>query len=518
MKVRDLFVRIGFDVDDKELKRLDKGIGQIKSSIKGLTVAIAAAGAGMLFFVREAGKLEQTEIAFTTMLGSAEKAKEVLSDLYAFAAKTPFKIPEVEENARTLLAMGIEVDKIIPTMKSLGDVAAGLSRPLWRVALNYGQVKTQAKLTGRELRDFNVLGIPIMEELVKVTGKSREELTKMVSQGKIDFPLVEEAFRRMSSEGGRFNNMMFKQSATLFGLWSNLIDFLVIYSRRVGKTLLPQAKKMVTFALDYLQANEKLIKLKAVEFFKNVAKAMEWVFKVAKGVVITIKSMADMFGGLEKAIKFAAIAMGILWGAQMLMGIGNILMVINKTIIAYSTLGKAALFASLKMLAMPLLVGIAVAALIIILEDIKGYFEGKDSVTGLILDAFEKKYPAAFEKTMIGLRALKQTFIDLGTLIAAVGAMIVGLGTFDWELIKVGAKEFGKIFAPAAEMTGIPTLTRGAGAVYNQARANVNANINVNVPPGTPPEEVGPRVQAGIKEAMDDMLRGTLLATESGIE
>jgi len=512
MKVRDLFVRIGFDVDDKELKRLDKGIGQLKSSIKGLTIAIAAAGAGMLFFVREAGKLEQTEIAFTTMLGSAEKAKEVLSDLYAFAAKTPFKIPEVEENAKTLLAMGIEVDKIIPTMKALGDVAAGLSRPLWRVALNFGQVKTQGKLTGRELRDFAVLGVPIMETLVEITGKNDEAISAMVSRGEIGFPIIEEAFRRMSSEGGKFNNMMAKQSKTLFGLWSNLIDFLIIYSRRIGKTLLPQSKKMVVFALEYLQANEKLIKLKAVEFFKNVAKAMEWVFRVAKGVVITIKSMADMFGGLEKAIKFAAIAMGILWGAQMLMGIGNIILALNKVVIAYSTLGKAALLAQLKMLAMPILVGIAVGALIILLQDIKGYFEGKDSVTGLILDAFEKKFPNAFKIT-------KDALESLGELIAGIALALKGILTFDAASIKVGLIEMAKQLPVVKAVTSVgigpeilPVGRAAAGVISNVI--TLSPNIRIDVPAWTPPEEIAPAITAAAKEVFYEELEHARRQTE----
>lgn len=518
MKIRDLFVRIGFDVDDKELKRLDKGIGQLKSSIKGLTVAFAAAGAGMLFFVREAGKLEQTEIAFTTMLGSAEKAKEVLSDLYAFAAKTPFKIPEVETNAKLLLGMGIEADNLIPTMKALGDVSAGLSVPLGRLALNYGQVKAQTKLTGRELRDFAIAGVPLLAELAKMMNIAEKEVAEMVSRGEIGFPIVEQAFKNMTSEGGKFNDLMIKQSKSLFGLWSNLLDFLIIYSRRVGKTLLPQAKSMVKFALDYLEANKKLIKTKAVEFFKNLARAMEWAFRVIRGMFITIKSMTDLFGGLERVIKAAAIAMAIFVGAQVLMGIGNIILALNEMIHTYAKLGRVALFTNLKMLAMPLLVGIAVAALLLILDDLKAYFEGRDSITGLILEAFEKKFPVAFEKTMAGLRVLKQTFLDIGNVIASIAAMIAGLATFDWELASIGAKEFGKTAAKLA-LGGLKYSPAGlavrGGSAAGQAISNmINAPVTITVPPGTPPEEVGPRIQAGFREAFSDILRGTFLATE----
>jgi hypothetical protein len=36
--------------------------------------------------------------------------------------------------------MGIATDDLIPTMKALGDVSAGLSVPMDRLALAYGQV------------------------------------------------------------------------------------------------------------------------------------------------------------------------------------------------------------------------------------------------------------------------------------------------------------------------------------------------------------------------------------------
>jgi hypothetical protein len=57
-----------------------------------------------------------------------------------FASKTPFELPDVRANAKQLLAMGIATDDLIPTMKALGDVSAGLSVPMDRLALAYGQV------------------------------------------------------------------------------------------------------------------------------------------------------------------------------------------------------------------------------------------------------------------------------------------------------------------------------------------------------------------------------------------
>ena len=77
------------------------------------------------------------------MLGSAEASEKLLAELSDFASKTPFELQGIRENAKQLLAMGVSTNELLPTLKSLGDVSAGLSVPLERLAINYGQVMTQ---------------------------------------------------------------------------------------------------------------------------------------------------------------------------------------------------------------------------------------------------------------------------------------------------------------------------------------------------------------------------------------
>lgn len=48
----------------------------------------------------------------------------MLQNLSDFAAKTPFELPEVRQNAKQLLAMGVSTENVIPTLKALGDVAS----------------------------------------------------------------------------------------------------------------------------------------------------------------------------------------------------------------------------------------------------------------------------------------------------------------------------------------------------------------------------------------------------------
>nr|WP_319268304.1 tape measure protein [uncultured Draconibacterium sp.] len=170
------------------------------------------------------GEFQQLEVAFETMLGSKEKADRLMAQVVDFAARTPFELGDVAGGAKQLLAYGTAAEDVLPTLKALGDVSAGLSVPIERLILNYGQVRTQLKLTGRELRDFQVAGIPIVSELAKNLDVSEKKIQGMVSAGEIGFKDVETAFLSMTEEGGRFNNLMDKQAKTITGLASNFAD------------------------------------------------------------------------------------------------------------------------------------------------------------------------------------------------------------------------------------------------------------------------------------------------------
>lgn len=195
--------------------------------------------------IQLADNYEQAKISFTTMLGSADKAESLLSKLSSFAKQTPFELTDVRENAKQLLAMGISADHIIPTMKALGDVSAGLGVPMERLALNYGQVITKGKLAGQELKDFTTAGVPLLDELSKNLGKSKTEIQDMISKGQISADMVTEAFKTMTSEGGRFADLMAKQSGTLSGMRSNFSDTLAGIGEKIWLFLLPWLKESV---------------------------------------------------------------------------------------------------------------------------------------------------------------------------------------------------------------------------------------------------------------------------------
>lgn len=170
-------------------------------------------------------QMEQATIAFETMLGSESKARKLVGEIQKLAANTPFETKELTDYAKQLIAMGIEGDKVIATMTHLGDIAAGVGRDkLPQLVLAYGEVSTATKLSGKELRQFNQAGVPLIEELAKQFGVAKEEISKMAREGEIKFKDVEKAIESLTTEGGKFAGLMQKQSLTTQGLLSTLKD------------------------------------------------------------------------------------------------------------------------------------------------------------------------------------------------------------------------------------------------------------------------------------------------------
>lgn len=205
-----------------------------------------ATGAGTLFTVQMAsqfskqiaqvrGEFQQLEVAFETMLQSKEKADALMAQVVDTAAKTPFDLQGVANGAKQLLAYGVASEEVNDTLIRLGDIAAGLSIPLNDLVYLYGTTMTQGRLFTQDLRQFQGRGIPLADELAKQFGVAKDAVGDLVTAGKVGFPEVQKAIIAMTSEGGKFNNLMAKQSQTITGQISNLEDAVSQMFNEIGK-------------------------------------------------------------------------------------------------------------------------------------------------------------------------------------------------------------------------------------------------------------------------------------------
>ena len=220
--IRQVSTNIQMEAEDMEQSILDfaqKGAMYIQAYLVGQGMT------GLLqSIVQVRGQFQQLEIAFGTMLGSEQKAKDLMDQMITTAAKTPFDLAGIAGGAKQLLAYGTAADKVNDTLVRLGNIAAGLSIPLNDIVYLYGTTMVQGRLYAQDVRQFTGRGIPLVKELAKMYGVTADEINNMVSAGKIGFPEVEKVLNGMTDAGGQFYNLMEKQSASLTGMLSNLSD------------------------------------------------------------------------------------------------------------------------------------------------------------------------------------------------------------------------------------------------------------------------------------------------------
>lgn len=233
-----------------ESKRILSGIGnkaveegnRIDDTFKKIGAAAATmfAAAQMKDFVVQVanvrGEFQKLEIAFKTMLGSEEKAVALMNQLVKTAATTPFGMNDIANSAKQLLAYGLEADKVNETLIRLGDIAAGLSIPINDLAYLYGTTMVQGRLYTQDLNQFLGRGIPLMAELAAQFGVAESEVKKLVEEGKVGFPQVQQAIFNLTNEGSKFGGLMAAQSQTISGQISNIEDQIEQMFNEIGKS------------------------------------------------------------------------------------------------------------------------------------------------------------------------------------------------------------------------------------------------------------------------------------------
>ena len=209
------------------------------SAISGATSVIAAFGA------RTAASLEQAQISFKTMLGSAIDAKQTIAGLVDFAARTPFELPGIIDAARGLILFGERGDEMMRTLTMLGNASAATGADFAELALIYNQIRGAGKLLQQDFRQLAIRGVLTQQDLADHFKVSTAEIEEMRRAGKISFADIRDIMFKLSEDGGRFGRMMEQQAQTLSGVWSTMRDDFRLMSASLFKHVMPETKEMV---------------------------------------------------------------------------------------------------------------------------------------------------------------------------------------------------------------------------------------------------------------------------------
>lgn len=326
----------GLKQAQSNLSGFESKVTKLNNPLKGLIGTLGGVGLALGAFavgkeiLQLGADMETTRVTFSTFLGDIGKANVLIQQLQTFASKTPFEFQDLKKSATLLLNFGVSANQILPTLKTLGDLSAGSAEKLDSITSAYGKILSKGKA---DLESLNVLveggQIPIMKQLEKQYGVTGAELSKMITNGKVGAGDIQKAFVGMTSKGGMFFNMMDKQSQTLQGRWSTLVDNLKNNGIKIGESLIEPFGKIVdagSDAIQWLQDNWSNLK----RIFAPLKEAFQPIINILNDLQKRWQSFNSDGKGTEKI--FNAIGAVMSWLAPVFKALGDIIFTVYEAV------------------------------------------------------------------------------------------------------------------------------------------------------------------------------------------
>jgi tape measure domain-containing protein len=243
-----LWITVGSDIGaaTRGLSQIDRGVERVSGNVQrhaGLIERAVGTGLGFIganvimgatakaadflsgSLIGMNSQLEQSQIAFTQMTGSAEAANDLLDDIQRFAAKTPFEFPELLQSARLMKAWGFETRELLPWLHRIGDTVSafgGGSVQVDMITRALGQMRGIGRVTAQDMMQLANQGIPAWRILAEEMGMTVAQVRKLSEEGKIGADVFLRAFSDFAA--ANFGGMMEQQSHTFAGAMSTIKD------------------------------------------------------------------------------------------------------------------------------------------------------------------------------------------------------------------------------------------------------------------------------------------------------
>ena len=271
------------------------GIGRSLSRIAGfggLGIGIGAAVAGIATIkkgIQEAGSFEQLRVSYAGFVGDVAKSRRLLDSLIDFSNVTSLTGNEVAQAGRLLLSANQPLEEIPMIIRDIGNASAATGANFIELVRAYQRNIENSVLLTRDLNEFANRGIPIWQEIAKQQGVSVARLREIVENGELGPEALSKGLRSLSSEGGRFFNVLQNQTQTFNGQLTVALSKLQAFFRAFGKPI-----------IDALFG--PLQSLNDDVFPKLLAKAGEWGRRIAGGFDIINDALKESDTNVFKII------------------------------------------------------------------------------------------------------------------------------------------------------------------------------------------------------------------------
>ena len=524
MKVRELFAKLGFKVDDTGAKEFDDRMEGLKKRLVAVGAAASAAALALGAMVKSA--VDQADAIDKASMATGVDAEALQRLAYAadlsgvsfeqlktgvqiFAKNARDASNGVGEFAREFAAAGIATKgaggQMRPVEELLGDVADKLS------ALPDGAEKTG--LAMRLLGRSGALMIPLMNEGragIAAMGAELEQLGGIISREQIDASV-------------KFNDSLSTLQYAFRGLGIAI----------AGPALEP-LNRLTKAMIEWVKTNRAVIKQRIDQAFEKVGAA----FDMARDRIAPLLDAAswaiDKLGGLRMVAILTAVAIG----AQLAGALGSAALVF----VAYVARLKTVAFWQGLVAAGPVAWGVALLAVGLILDEVITAFRGGDTLIGDLFKKFAKA-PEKEEFWMITFgRAFWATWGDIAVEVpksltwwkakiaeflswmidkvatanaavgdavkgAARGAARIGFGS----IMPAGAADWAaeSIFGggPKSVQPSAPTPTAPPAGGARSVSTTFAPVVNVTAQTGASADEIAGHVNERLQSFRDDWMR-----------
>ena len=180
-------------------------------------------------------QFQAADVAIQTMLGSKEKADALLMQVREYAKISPLEFGDITAATKMMVGFNIEAEKVPRYIQAIGDISMGNEQNFNSLTLAFSQMSATGKLMGQDLLQMINAGFNPLTEMANQTGKSVSQLKEEMSKGAISAEMVQEAFIKATSEGGKFFQMSEKGSQTIQGQLSMMQDAIDAAFNEVGQ-------------------------------------------------------------------------------------------------------------------------------------------------------------------------------------------------------------------------------------------------------------------------------------------
>lgn len=411
--IDELLVGLGFDFDEKELKTFQKSVDSAKESM---------------------GKLIKVTFAATAAVGALLKTSATATD-------------EVTKQARQINVLTGEYDALLHA----SEITTGNSQNMAGALQNLSVRASEASRgMGSGVEAFGMLGISVTDANGKLKttdvllSETADQLNNLGDQGQrleladklgireIDLLLRDgsEGIKKLTDEAkelGVITEADSKAAEAFNDAQARMFRALDSVRRLIATGLLPQVQEGIDAFTEWVKANKEIIKQRFHIFVKVLGKVLAGLGKIF-GVILDLTGrLVDALGGLDNALKLIVITFGAIIGSKIILTFFTFIKLMK-------TAGTAALVMNAKMMLIPLLIGAAIAALGLLIDDFITFTEGGDSLIGRLLE----KFPM-----------LKSAFETIGAVIKTTWDLITGFGEGVGEFIGavvVGFNNFSEVF------------------------------------------------------------------------